>query len=517
MRFLNDKFFRAAVVVFLLLMILPFIFSTPEPEGKDIADLPDDLAGKMPVYKVIDKIARFYGFKKQDNQQKSSKTEIKTSENLKRIISAKKELAKELKQEQILSNEDGKDTQNATSATNINTQNAENIAQGQNPPLNLDNFDYNYFTEEETNNISDTKDVYQGKQTQMSAKNKTVRTSRQSTQPDALNNSVTKNAVNNASADKKTNITTFANTDKNEDIYFFDNKKSLKGTLGQNYFSSSNIGTKKYQDIYQSFDTSIKDITNFQISQKEEKKSRNVYLKTYRIEYFNPNTGKKHYLVQQQAISKEDAQNAQEIRQMTAKSIENKQYDTNSFQCSNTQTCPISVIDRDTLSIIEENGIPPHTVMQGMENNETFTNIFKKAENIAKNNLPSAPRDFPFLEFIYRTQDNAILRAPKDTFNVIAVRTTLGNKVIVPNDAEQTIDFYNTKTRIYVVPEENIYREYLKRNIPVIYYPKLSPEHLDVVYSTAISAIETLNRNKEEDSSKEQDKNAKEIALFLKK
>ena len=35
MQFLNDKFFRVAVILFFLLMALPFMFSEPEPEKKE--------------------------------------------------------------------------------------------------------------------------------------------------------------------------------------------------------------------------------------------------------------------------------------------------------------------------------------------------------------------------------------------------------------------------------------------------------------------------------------------------
>ena len=35
MQFLNDKFFRVAVILFFLLMALPFMFSEPQPEKKD--------------------------------------------------------------------------------------------------------------------------------------------------------------------------------------------------------------------------------------------------------------------------------------------------------------------------------------------------------------------------------------------------------------------------------------------------------------------------------------------------
>ena len=64
MYFLNDKFFRVTVILFFLLMALPFMFSSPQemPEKTD-ATSALEFEDKNPVYKVIDRIARFYGFK----------------------------------------------------------------------------------------------------------------------------------------------------------------------------------------------------------------------------------------------------------------------------------------------------------------------------------------------------------------------------------------------------------------------------------------------------------------------
>ena len=180
-------------------------------------------------------------------------------------------------------------------------------------------------------------------------------------------------------------------------------------------------------------------------------------------------------------------------------------------------------------NILLEEPIPPHDIdqIQGLIENSnnrslqdkmkdgTMTEAFYEAQNKAKKFLPNKKENYPTIEIFYKDDNNAIQRLSKDSFQVIAIQKVLANKVQIPNDQEQ-INFDNAEKRIYVVPEIDIYKEYKKQHIPVIFYPNLDPEELAEVYTSAPEAIKTLDDNRKKQLIKEQAKIAKEIANTFK-
>ena len=89
MQFLNDKFFRVAVILFFLLMALPFMFSEPQPEKKDNTPALE-FEDKNPVYNILNKIAKFYGLKKQE-KDKQPVLIASNLANIKKQIAQRKE------------------------------------------------------------------------------------------------------------------------------------------------------------------------------------------------------------------------------------------------------------------------------------------------------------------------------------------------------------------------------------------------------------------------------------------
>lgn len=539
MRFLNDKFFRAAVVVFLLLMILPFIFSAPQPDGQNIDGL-SEVSSTTPIYKALNQIARFYGFKKQDDK-KSVKTEIKTSDSLKKIINAKKESAKELKQENI-SEEDTKslkEEENISSASDSVTGNQykqENFYSPSDFYFSEDN--YPDLTQEEFEKLplSKKREYLRAKE---KARKNNMRVLDQNSQSDTPNNLTAENGINkNAQYDTSGNLTArntlnnnssyknqkvkhFSNTNRNNvnkkgGVHFFDNQKSLKGTFGQNYFSDSN---KSAQDIYQSFDSSVKHITNFQINTKgkEEKKNKNksVQLKTYKTEVFNRNTGKTETIIQKEEISAKDIEEAEELKKITANAIQDKDYSV-STQCEQ-NICRVTNnnFTEEEIQSFKEGALPPHAVLSSTNDNiEYLDKSFEQAKEAA-NALPINNVDYPILEVIYKAENNEILRAGKDSFPVFATAQTLNDKVQIPKD-DSPINFLDRKKKIYVVPEKDLYDEYKKLNMAVIFFPKFSAYTLDTLYNNSSEAINIFNNNQKEEADREQNKNTEEIEQMLK-
>lgn len=539
MRFLNDKFFRAAVVVFLLLMILPFIFSAPQPDGQNIDGL-SEVSNATPIYKALNQIAHFYGFKKQDDK-KSIKTEIKTSDSLKKIINAKKESAKELKQENISeeATKSLKEEENISSASGSVTGNQykqENFSSPSDFYFSEEN--YPDLTQEEFEKLplSKKREYLRAKE---KARKNNMRVLDQNSQYDTPNNLTAENGINkNSQSDTSSNLTArntlnntsgykskkakhFTNTNrsninKRDGVHFFDDQNSLKGTFGQNYFSGSNTGSNKgTQDIYQIFGSSVKHLTNFQTNKKGkgEKKNKSVQLKTYKTEVFNKNTGKTETIIQKEEISAKDSEEAAELKKITANVIKDKDYSW-SKQC-NQDKCSVTTITKEEIQSFKEGNFPPHAVLSSSNDNiEYLDKSFEQAKEAA-NALPINNVDYPILEVIYKAENNEILRADKDSFPVFATAQTLNDKVQIPKD-DSPIDFLDRKKKIYVVPEKDLYDKYKNSNMAVIFFPKFSAYELGTLYKNSSDAINMFNNNQKEESDREQNKNTEEIEQMLK-
>lgn len=525
MRFLNDKFFRTTVVVFLLLMILPFIFSTPRPEDNNDYALP---SSETPFYQAIDKIARFYGLKKQDNKTDSS-IEIRNTDNFRKMLNSRKEESKETKQEENSSEQKQESAVNigGSSVGNTNTQGA-----GSNYPTANNNYsnsvgeDFYFSDEEKTAKPLTEKDkILYDENTNLTRNNRRTLMQEAGTNTNNYSNNKTTAIGTTPIKNNRTNTYTGVSINPEDKNYFFDNKKALKGTLGQNYFTSSN---KKAQDIYQSFDNSVKDLNNFKLSQEEKKQNKNkeVSFITYRTHITNPKTGKKETLVQKETVTKESLIAAAELRKIAEDCMKDKNYDDiNPEQCPTNakSNCFIAGIAKMELEEFQGVVLPPHTVSSISDmiakdsNNSTddYNKNYDAAHQAALNSLPNKAENFPTIEIFYKDNKGNITRLDDDTFQVLAIQNVLADKVQIPAN-NSPINFENAQRKIYVVPDQNIYNEYTKREIPVILYPNFTPEKLFDVYKTATKAISTFNNNQKKLAEQEQDKIAQEIINKLK-
>lgn len=513
MHFLNDKFFRLSVIAFFIFMALPFMFSTPEPEKKDEAPVLE-FADKNPVYKIIDRIAKFYGFKKEKSKKEFSFPREQINSIKKQIEEKEKqqEIKQEVKQqEKTINSALDTNKKNSVPGTEPAKRNLNYRQEQKNSYINLNGQTYQILTNEKGQKyILTEKGPLVLKFAPPSKNHRNMQgLERENKYPEENKNiSFPSGTEQKAIAQ---NQYAFKPAQTQEES-FFDSKKAAKGSFGQNYFSTKNKPAKEFSSI---FDNSLKDIRNIKQSQKEKEqnKSARPVIITYKAEVFNPSSSKREIVSLQKQITQEDITSAQEIKQITAQAIAQKEYNKQVFKYKGEE---ISFPDSQDISLLVGANIPPHIILLNMSTDTDLTEGFNKSYNFANTQLPAQVTDYPALEFIYKTEKEKVLRVPNnsDDFNIKAIKAVLADKVSIPTDRE--IDFLKPKEAIYVVPEENLYKEYQKMGIPVIYYPQLSPANLGKLYETAIPAIKQFNLNKKQQKAKEQSQNKAEIETVLK-
>ena len=511
MQFLNDKFFRVAVILFFLLLALPFMFSEPEPEKKDNTPALE-FEDKNPVYNIINRIAKFYGFKREDTPQKHALNN-KNLENIKKQISPQKE-------------ELNKKTENVDSLIKIeqktNTKNKRSIHPENSREVVSNNKYYFPKTDKSGKNSEELYEIltdkegkkYILKESTLPAPKYSLKTNNTSVNQNIAASLNTENisSHNNKQNDLKTqNAREINNNGKTAAAVYTDRNSNKRGSFSNYFKASTQIG----KDFLDNIDNNIKHIRFIKQNQAEQDKTtpKYAYTKTYRTQIFNAANGKREVLSQQKPIEEDSLKNAQIIKKITADSILNKQYSDTTFKYKNGTEAAFPA-SKEELSLLQPR-VPPHILFSDLATKTQLTQAFENSYNHALQKLPSKSIDYPMLEFVYRNQNNEVMRAPNNSFNVVAISRTLADRVSIPLD-QVNIDFLDTKGRIYVVPEKALYQKYLSMKIPVIYYPDLSPENLGQAYESATIAIETLNSNKNEQIEKEQNQNKSQIEQLLK-
>ena len=277
MYFLNDKFFRVTVILFFLLMALPFMFSSPQemPEKTD-ATSALEFEDKNPVYKVIDRIARFYGFKNdksKDFDLRNKRVELLSKQQQTENKEIKQNDSKEIKEQTI----DGKkiiEEKNSASAKNTTEQIAQETKNVPNY-VSLKGNTYQVLTDQNNQPYIMTKKgpvlLDSLPKTQFSKRPnnhiyspKTAQNQQQEIKSEAfsLNNSAkaTQNTFNQNPAAQKSFVSAIRNK-----------TASSKGHFGQDYFSYQ---SKKSNDLYTDFNASAKEIMDLKLNQKEKEQSR---------------------------------------------------------------------------------------------------------------------------------------------------------------------------------------------------------------------------------------------------
>lgn len=520
MQFLNDKFFKVAVILFFFLMALPFMFSTPEPEKKD--NTPTlEFEDKNPVYKIIDTISKFYGFKK-----KNEDTEFTLND--KQISQIKKQIAE--KQEKQAEKNEQKNATTAAIKQAISARNADNKKLRTNPLSNTADYQetntyvtFNNKTYEVLKDKEDRQYLDDGKT--IIAMDSLPKPARKNLQQINLPFS-----QNYPAQDTKTAVYPNKESHLTAQRGFTDNQAPLaqagtafSSTPRANYQKGSISSffkptTKAGQDFLQNLDDNIKNIQFIKQNKTEQAqthaKARPVYTKAYKAQVFNPTTKKMEETAVQEQIESDDIKKAEEIKRITAQSLSKQNYDMVTFKYDK-QNITIPIPKKDEIDEVNalSSQAPLHILisnldpLDSMELDKAFNSTYSKAEQ----KLPA--KNFPLLEFVYKNNRNQILRAPNDSFNVMAISRSLANKVTLPDQSD--IDFLDIKNRIYVVPEKELYQEYLSMEIPVIYYPNLSPQNLGEAYDSARTAIDTLISNKEKQLKTEQNQNKAEIENLL--
>ena len=529
MHFLNDKFFRVSVIAFLLFMALPFMFAVPQPQGDEREPL--QFEDKNPVYKIIGRVAQFYGFKK-PNTDKDFYLKEKQIEFLEKQKADNKPENKAnnnetpfKKQENPAQNKTiSKEEQTAHPSKNKanNQRKTSSDAQNQLPAyINFNGKEYQVLTNKENKKYIMTKKGPLPLKSLPKTTYKQNKTSLYAQKQIQGNSSDEKTVLPAAASANKTENKNLQQTFPGQKTYAPYTAKTSNGLLGRDYFSSSN---KKAGTLFQNYNASVKDIKEFQQAnkQKEQKKAGSSFFRIYRTQVFNPATGKKEVITAKEQIDHKYTHKAEDIKQLTLTNIkeysEQKfEYKTNTSKKGEEVTFPTE----ESVAILSSTpDIPPHTIVDRIMDDESLMNKlndkFSTASKKAKEMLPNKKEDFPILEFVYKKQGQYILRAPKDSFNVVAISRSLADRVSLPID-QKDIDFVNTNNRLYVVPEEVIYEKYKALNIPVIFYPELSPANLEKAYNTIPEAIETLNRNKKTTAQTEQDQNKQQIEELLSK
>ena len=527
MRFLNDKFFRVAVIVLLLLLALPFMFSTPEPDKEDI-NKPTNSFILNSLYKAYNRVATFYGFKSAEKAEEKTSNPSNLKKRIQLVQSKAKGVTLEQKQEEqekasILNGEMKENNLN-----NSETKNTENNAQKY-ITNNTDSSFGEYVTY--NNNIypvlTDKKgNKYIQTETGPVALTSLPRTSKifykQNSGQETNQNTAINTAIKQTNGQEQNFSTPLRRLENNQyqEEYAAPTKyNAAKNFLGQKSLSSAN---NKAQDLYQNFNENLKNVENLKLSAGEKTSSKSAgktYIRTYKAEVYNPTTKKTEVIMASEKVTPESLQEAQIVKQITLNDIQGIQYNTEKFEDENQNEKPFP--SQENLKDLKD--LPPHVIIEGLSNisypeDMDMDASYTEAYNFANSQLPSDK--YPRLEFVSGYKGEEVLRASNDSFNVFAIYTTLAKKVQLPilenkNNEDNIINFNNPQNCIFVVPTEKIFKEYQRLNIPVIYYPNLSPLQLQKVYETIPNAIMMYNRNQKIQKQQEQAQNEAEIEEML--
>ncbi len=515
MQFLNDKFFRVAVILFFFLMALPFMFSEPQTEKKDNTPALE-FEDKNPVYNIINRIAKFYGLKKENNKDNFTLNNEQISQ-IKKQITEKKEKQLEQSIKEKLTEKPGQNTATAASGQNAPAkETAENkpntnVYQRTNTYVKLNNEIYEVLKDKDNKTYFLNKKNFIAMDSLPKAVRKNLKPySLPDSQKSAQKRQDIKTAVYNNENALKTQKGISANQNNQSALTLFNTtaKTSAKNGSVSSFFKPT---TKAGQDFIDNIDSSIKNMKFIKQNKGEQNQTKEggSYTRTYKAQIFNPNTKKTQEVSVQQQITPDNIKTAEQVRKITAENISQQGYNESFFTYHGKE---ISFPQAEYIANLPPQ-VPPHIIISELAASENLTTSFDTAKAKAEQKLPNTPDKFPALQFVYKNNRNRIIRAPNDSFNVQAISRLLANRVLLPENTD--IDFLDTKGCIYVVPEKQLYEQYTSMNIPVIYYPELSPGNLDKAYNTAQGAIDTLMSNKERQLQNEQSQNKSEIENIL--
>ena len=531
MRFLNDKFFRVAVIVLLLLLALPFMFSTPEPDKGDI-NKPTNSFILNSLYKAYNRVATFYGFK--DNKEEAEKEKTSNLSNLKKRVQLVQSKAKGVSIDQKQEEQENASAQNEqTKENNLNiseTKNADNNSQNY-----ITNNADSSFSEYATYNnnvypvLTDKKgNKYIQTETGPVALTALPKTSkifyRQNNEQETNQNTPTNTAIKQTNAQEQNfkENPRYKETNQYQEEYAYSNTKhsAAKNFLGQKSFSSANNKAQN-SDLYQNFNENLKNVENLKLTAGEKtssKSSEKTYIRNYKAEVYNPATQKTEVITASEKVTPESLQSAQIVKQITLTNIQGKEYNEQTFQ--DAKDNETSFPSQEILKQIKDEDLSPHEIIKSLAEGvaeisypEEIDAYYAEAYTYANAQLSQNFKEYPRLEFVSGSKGQEVLSASNDSFNVMAIYNTLAKRVQLPKD--NVINFNNPQNCIFVVPTENIFKEYQKLNIPVILYPDLSPLQLQRVYQTIPDAIKTYNRNQKIQKQQEQAQNEAEIEEML--
>lgn len=517
MQFLNDKFFRVAVILFFFLMALPFMFSTPEPEKKDNTPVLE-FEDKNPVYNIINRIAKFYGLKKENKDKDFTLNNAQISQIKKQIAEKKeKQLEQSIKEKLVGKTYQNTDTATSQGALSKNTNNQEaginstnnNPYQSTNTYVKLNNEIYEILKDKENKQyLSNGKTLIAMESLPKSVRKNLQQNILMPTKEYQRKDSKTAVYANSASLSEEQNEL----SRKQNNLVITDNSNTQRTTYQKNSISSFfKPTTKAGQDLMENLDNSIKNINFIKQNKPEQEraKTKSSYIKNYKAQIFNPITKKTQEVSVQQEIETDDIKIAEEIKKITRDNIASQNYTTaTTFNYLGRETTFPSLEEIASLNPRE----PTHLLIEGLQTTD-LDNSFRSTFNKAIQKLPNNPKDLPFLEFVYESKHNKVLRAPNNSFNVLSISRLLADKVKIPN--QNDIDFLDTKGRIYVVPDKFLYEKYKNMKMPVIFYPELSPQNFGQAYDSAKEAIDILISNKEQQLKTEQNQNKEEIEKLL--
>lgn len=525
MRFLNDKFFRVAVIVFLLLLALPFMFSTPEPDKGDI-NKPTNSFILNSLYKAYNRVATFYGFK--DNDEESAEGKTSNLSNLKKRVQLVQSKAKGVSIDQnqeeqaFAKNEQTKENNlNISETKNANNNSPNYIANNADSSFSeyatYNNNVYSVLTDKKGNKYIQTETG----SVALSALPKTSKIFyRQNGEQETNQNMQINTAIKQTNAQEQNfkENPRYTETNQYQEEYAYSNTKhsAAKNFLGQKSFSSANNKAQN-SDLYQNFNENLKNVENLKLSAGEKNSSKSsgkTYIRTYKAEVYNPATQKTEVITASEKVTPESLQSAQIVKQITLNDIQGKEYNEQTFQDVNDNET--SFPSQENLKEIKDLNLPPHTIIQNFAEisySQEIDDSYNNAYAYANAQLSQNSKEYPRLEFVSGYKGQEVLSASNDSFNVMAIYNTLAKRVLLPED--NVINFNNPQNCIFVVPTENIFKEYQKLNIPVILYPDLSPLQLQRVYQTIPDAIKTYNRNQKIQKQQEQAQNEAEIEEML--
>lgn len=534
MRFLNDKFFRVAVIVLLLLLALPFMFSTPEPDKGDI-NKPTNSFILNSLYKAYNRVATFYGFKDKEEEETAEGKKSANPSNLKQRVQLVQSKAKgvslDKKQEGQENASAQKEQIKENSLNNTQTRNADNNSKNYMANSSGDSFS-EYATY--NNNVYPVLTDKKGNKYIQTEKGPIALTSlpktskifyKRNNEQETNQNTATNTAIKQTNAQEQIFKENPRNTETNqyqEEYAYSDTKYSAaKNFLGKKSFSSSNNKAQN-SDLYHNFNENLKNVENLKLSAGEKsssKSSNNTYIRTYKAEVYNPTTQKTEVITASEKVTPESLQEAQIVKQITLNDIQGKEYNEQTFQ--DAKDNETSFPSQEILKQIKDEDLSPHEIIKSLAEGvaeisypEEINAYYAEAYTYANAQLSQNSKEYPRLEFVSGYKGQEVLSASNDSFNVMAIYNTLAKRVQLPED--NVINFNNPQNCIFVVPTENIFKEYQKLNIPVILYPDLSPLQLQRVYQTIPDAIKTYNRNQKIQKQQEQAQNKAEIEEMLK-